>query len=87
MLFLYIIILLLKIFENTLSTYRIIVVNKGRKLLSAILQGIITLFWAVSSCLTIVDFKKEPIKVLFLILGASIGSYLGSLIEEKVKKI
>lgn len=79
----YIIILILKILENTLSTYRIIIINKGRKLSGAILQAVITLFWISSTSLVIIDFNKEPIKVLFLVLGAFIGSYIGSLIEEK----
>lgn len=82
----YFIIFIFKFIENTLSTFRIIVVSKGKKLNGAILQGIVTLVWAISAGLTIIDFKNDYFKIFAFCLGASIGSYFGSSIEEKIKK-
>lgn len=81
----YIIIFLFKFIENTLSTIRIIILSKGKKLLGAFLQGIVTLVWAISISMTIMDINDYK-KILFFCLGAIIGSYAGSYIEEKSKK-
>ena len=80
----YILIFISKIIENTLSTLRLIVVSNGRKLIGAILQGIVTLVWIFSISITIIDIEKDLIKILFFVLGSIIGSYLGSVIEEKI---
>ena len=73
-----------KILENTLSTLRIIVVSNGKKKLGAILQGVIALLWLLIACIVIVDINKDIFKILCFCLGCIIGSYLGSLIEEKL---
>ena len=81
---LYFLIFFSKIIENTLSTLRIIVVANGKKKLGAILQGIVALVWIFVTGVVIVDVGKDPIKVVFFCFGTIIGSYLGSLIEEKI---
>ena len=79
----YIIIFVFKLIENTLSTIRIIVINQNKKILGATLQGIITLVWAISANLTIINFQKDYLKIFVFCLGAFTGSLLGSYIEEK----
>lgn len=54
------------------------------KKLGAILQGIVALVWIFVTGVVIVDVGKDPIKVIFFCLGTIIGSYLGSLLEEKL---
>ena len=81
---LYLLIFFSKIIENTFSTLRIIVVANGKKKLGAILQGIVALVWIFVTGVVIVDVGKDPIKVIFFCLGTIIGSYLGSLLEEKL---
>ena len=80
----YFLIFLFKVTENTLSTLRIIVVANGKKLLGAILQGIIAIVWVLSTSMVVVNIQKNPIKVLAFTLGSLIGSYIGSMIEEKI---
>lgn len=82
--FIYFLIFIFKVLENTLSTLRIIVVANGRKVLGSILQGVIALVWAFSTGLVVVDVLKDPFKVIFFTLGSLVGSYIGSLIEEKI---
>lgn len=82
--FIYFLIFIFKVLENTLSTLRIIVVANGKKILGALLQGIIALVWAFSTGLVVVNVLKDPFKVLFFTLGSLVGSYIGSLIEEKI---
>lgn len=81
---LYGLIFLSKVVENTLSTLRLIMVANGKKLLGAILNFIIALVWIFVTGAVIVDITKDPYKVLFFAIGSFVGSYIGSIIEEKV---
>jgi uncharacterized protein YebE (UPF0316 family) len=81
---LYIIIFLSKVFENALGTLRLIVVANGKKGLGAILQGIIGLVWVVITGVVVVGITQDPFKVVAFALGSGVGSYLGSLIEQKM---
>ena len=82
--FIYFIIFISKITENALSTLRIIVVANGKKLLGALLQGLIALVWAFSTGLVVINVLEDPIKIIAFTLGSLIGSYIGSIIEEKI---
>lgn len=77
-------ILFLKILETSLGTFRIIILSNGKKILSSILSGVIALIWVISTGLVILDIKESFLRIIFLILGCMIGSYIGSLIEEKI---
>ncbi len=80
----YIFILLSKIIENALATLRLIVVANGKKKLGALLQGIIALVWIFVTGIVIIDINKDILKIVFFCIGSIIGSYLGSIIEEKI---
>lgn len=80
----YLLIFISKIIENTLSTLRLIVVSNGKKKLGSILQGIVALVWIFSISVVIIDINKDILKIVFFVLGSSVGSYLGSIIEEKI---
>ncbi len=80
----YIFILLSKIIENALSTLRLIVVANGKKKLGAFLNGIIALVWIFVTSIVIVNINKDMFKIVFFCIGSIIGSYLGSIIEEKI---
>lgn len=80
----YLAIFIAKIIENTLSTLRLIVVAKGKKIFGAILQFIIAFVWVVTTGIVVNNIKDDPLKVVFFAFGSLIGSYLGSFIEEKI---
>lgn len=80
----YISIFTCKIIEDALSTLRIIVVSNGKKKFGAILQFIIALIWVFVTGTVIVNVNKDPLKILFFALGSLVGSYLGSILEEKI---
>ena len=81
---LYILIFLSKVTENTLSTLRLIFVANGKKVIGAILNFIIALVWIFVTGAVIVNITEDYYKVIFFALGSLVGSYIGSLIEEKV---
>ena len=80
----YLFIFISKIIENALATLRLIVVANGKKLLGAFLNGIIALIWIFVTGIVIINVKEDPIKIIMFCLGSIVGSYLGSLIEEKI---
>lgn len=78
----YLLILFLKILENTLATLRLILVSNGKKWLGAILLFITSIIWIISSHIAIIDLNITM--VLIFSLGSLIGSYIGSVLEEKL---
>ncbi len=81
---LYMMIFFSKIIENSLATLRLIVVANGKKNLGAILQFLIALVWVLVTGTVVKNIGKDPLTILFFALGSYIGSYTGSLIEEKL---
>lgn len=82
--FLYIIIFLSKVVENMLATLRIIVVANGKKLLGAILQGLVALVWVCITGVVVTNILENPFKIIAFALGSMVGSYLGGILEEKI---
>ena len=80
----YIIIFLCKVIENTLTTLRIILISSGKKLIGALIQGVVALIWIFSTSLVIIDIEKDLFKIVCFVLGSIIGSYFGSILEEKI---
>ena len=82
--YIYFLIFFSKIIENMLSTLRIIIIANGRKKLGALLQGIVALVWIFVTGAVIINVNKDPIKVFVFCAGSIVGSYIGSMLEEKV---
>ena len=80
----YLLIFISKIVENMLATLRLIVVANGKKKLGAILNGVVALVWIFVTSLVIINVNKDPIKIIIFCIGSIVGSYLGSLVEEKI---
>lgn len=77
-------ILIFKILENALATLRIIVIANGKKKLGAFLQFVIALIWIFVTGTVITNVKEDPLKIFFFALGSLLGSYIGSILEEKI---
>lgn len=82
--YIYFFIFISKIIENALSTLRLILVANGKKKIGAFLNGIVGLIWILVASIVIIDINKDPIKIIIFCLGSIVGSYLGSVIEEKI---
>ena len=78
------IILVARIVEVSIGTLRVILVNKGYRVLSSILAFIEVLIWVLVASRVIVGIQKSPIKVFDYSLGYALGVYVGSIIEAKV---
>ena len=78
----YIFIFFSKIIENAIATLRMILVSNGKKTLGAILNLIISIIWILSTSLVVIN--NDIFKIIVFALGSFLGSYIGSLIEEKI---
>ncbi|MBR3209873.1 MAG: hypothetical protein IKF82_06365 [Bacilli bacterium] len=77
-------IFIFKIIEDALATLRLIVVSNGKKALGAFLQFICTIIWVLLTGSVLVNFTSDYFKIIAFALGSFIGSYMGSLLEEKL---
>lgn len=80
----YLLIFIFKMLENTILTLRIILVSNGKKCYGAILQVIVMIIWALTTSYVIINIKHNLLSLIPFSVGSGIGSYLGSLIEEKL---
>ena len=80
----YLAIFFCKIIENAIGTLRLIIVANGKKKLGAILQGVVALVWIFGTGIVIVDINKDLFKIVIFVIGSIAGSFLGSIIEEKI---
>ena len=78
----YIIIFILKILENALGTLRLIIVSNGKKIEGAVLNFLLSVVWVMSTSMVVID--NNIYKILVFAFGSLIGSYLGSVLEEKI---
>lgn len=78
----FLLVFIFKIVENTINTLRIIVISNNKKILGAILLGVTSLIWIITT--SIVIMRNNILEIIFFVLGSIIGSYLGSFIEEKI---
>ena len=80
----YLYIFISKILENTLATLRIIVVANGKKKLGALLQGLVATLWILVTGIIIKNINEDIFKIIIFIIGSMVGSYTGSILEEKI---
>ena len=52
--------------------------------MGAILQGIIAVVWICITGVVVNNITSDPFKIVAFALGSLFGSYIGSLIEEKM---
>lgn len=80
--YVYVVIFLAKIIEISVSTLRIILVNKGYRTV-AFITGLIEIFiWLFVASAVLTDLSADPLKALPYGVGFSVGVVVGSIIEE-----
>jgi uncharacterized protein YebE (UPF0316 family) len=78
------IIFIFKVVEISISTVRIIIVNRGYKKEGAILSFIEVLIWVFVASVVIANISEAPLKGIIYALGYSVGVFLGSIIEKRL---
>ena len=78
----YLFIFICKLLENSIATLRLIIVSNGKKIEGAILNFILSFIWIISTSLVVLN--NNIYKILIFAIGSLIGSYMGSILEEKI---
>lgn len=81
---LYVGIFLAKMIEVSLSTVRVVLVNRGEKFKGAIIGFVEILIWIILVANVLSNVTEDPIKVVVYCLAFSCGIYLGVVIEDKL---
>lgn len=77
-------ILFAKIIEVTLSTLRMIYINKGYRTIGTVLALAEILLWVFIASRVIVGVAEAPMKGILYSIGFATGVYIGSIIENKL---
>lgn len=80
----YIIIFFGKMLEVSTSTLRIVLINRGIRLLGSMLAMLEILLWLVITSTVLASFKTDPLKMVVYALAFGCGSFLGSWLDEKL---
>lgn len=81
---LYIIIFCAKIIEVSISTIRLVYINKGERIKGAILAFIEIMIWLIVVSSVLNNITEDPIKVFIYAIAFSLGNYIGITIESKI---
>jgi uncharacterized protein YebE (UPF0316 family) len=81
---LYIIIFCAKIIEVSISTIRLVLINKGERLKGAILGFVEIMIWLIVVSSVLNNITEDPIKVLIYAVAFSMGNFIGVTIESKI---
>jgi uncharacterized protein YebE (UPF0316 family) len=81
---LYFVIFFAKIIEVTISTIRLVYINKGEKIKGTILAFIEISIWLVVVSSVLTNIAEDPMKAFVYAAAFSLGNYIGITIESKI---
>ena len=82
--FIYFIIFFGKILEVTISTMRMVMINRGERAVGAVIAFFDILLWLFITGTVLVGFSDDPLRVVVFAVAFSVGNYLGSWLEAKL---
>lgn len=73
-----------KVLEVSLTTLRLVFVNKGEKTYASLVGFIEVMIWLKVASVVLVGINEQPSKMFIYALGFAVGNYVGLKIEEKI---
>lgn len=80
----YIIVFFGKIIEVSISTLRLVLINRGERVIGSITAVFEVTLWILITGTVLMNFQKDFFKVIVYITAFGIGNYVGSLLENKL---
>lgn len=80
----YLFIVLAKIVEVSMATVRMVLITKGERKIGSILAFFEVSLWVILVSSVLNNISEDPLKIVAYAFGFSVGSYIGSWIEEKI---
>ena len=81
---LYLVIFIIKVFEVSLATLRIVLITKDERLKGAVIGFFEVIIWVLVVSAVLQDITADPFKIIVYASGFSVGNYVGSLLENKL---
>jgi len=79
---LYLVIFIVKIFEVTLATLRIVLITKDERVKGAFIGFFEVIIWVFVVSTVLQNITQDPFKVVVYALGFAIGNFVGSKLEN-----
>jgi len=73
-----------KIAEVAVSTLRVMLINRGERIIGVIASILEYTLWIFVTASAITNFQDDPLKVIVLIIAFGAGNFIGSWLEEKL---
>ncbi|HWQ58476.1 MAG TPA: DUF5698 domain-containing protein [Clostridia bacterium] len=73
-----------KILEVSLGTLRIVLINRGERIIGACIALIEITLWLVIAGSVLADYQSDPIKMFAYAFAFALGNFIGSWLEEKL---
>ena len=73
-----------RMLETFVSILWVILVSRGERFASTLVMGIATTLWITVTGTVIVGFQDDIWKSIIYVLSTAIGTYIGTIIEEKL---
>ena len=81
---LYLFIFFGKILEVTISTVRIVLINRGERVKGSIIAVFEITLWLIVTGTVLVGFQEDIIKCVVFVIAFAIGNYVGSWLEDRL---
>lgn len=79
---LYLVILVVKVFEVSLATLRIVLITKDERVKGAFIGFFEVIIWVIVVSTVLTDITEDPFKVVVYAFGFAIGNFVGSKLEN-----
>jgi uncharacterized protein YebE (UPF0316 family) len=81
---LYLLIFVVKVFEVSLATLRIVLITKDERVKGATIGFFEVVIWVLVVSATLQGITEDPFKVVVYAAGFAVGNFVGSLVENKL---
>jgi uncharacterized protein YebE (UPF0316 family) len=81
---LYLLIFVVKVFEVSLATLRIVLITKDERVKGATIAFFEVTIWVLIVSATLQGITEDPFKVVVYAAGFAVGNFVGSLVENKL---
>lgn len=79
---LYLLIFVIKVFEVSLATLRIVLITKDERLKGAFIGFFEVIIWVLVVSTVLNNITEDPFKIIVYACGFAVGNYAGSLLEN-----
>ena len=73
-----------KIFEVSVSTLRIVLINRGIRVVGSVIAVLEVTLWLIVASTVLVGYQSDPLKILFYALAFGLGNFMGSWLDERL---